>query len=357
MRASRILALVGGVLALGWAAQFLRGPAEGRGDPATGTLAPYDSAIASAWEPVATLSVDAIGGGAVQALAERGDTLLVLQANQWTMLVAGQVIGTYGTAVTGAPGFLARAVGIGVTRDAILVLDGARHRLTRWSRAGEMLDAHEMQPTVGLGSQRHGMVVADDVAYVPTYVMAEEGGRWDLERLRGTAHDTLIAGHGVDQPGAAHNQPVAAPLHDGRLLVLDAASWRLRLFSASGGLEREGRREDPPHYAIPAAARVKLRALLGQMPPAQRRALELPAALTPIVAATAVGDSLLLTVIRTHDETAIAELLRLDGTPLARLWRDPDPHRIFALDGALFRVRERDDAFIVERQRLASRSR
>lgn len=352
MRASRFLVPIGGILALGWAAQFLRGPAEGPDGPASGEVAPFDSTIASAWEPLATLAAEDIGGGRIESLDQRGDTLLVLQSNQWTMLVAGELVGTYGTPVVGAPGFLARAVGIGFTTDAVLVLDAARHRLTRWSRSGEMLDAYEMQPTEGLGSQRHGMAVGEDVVYVPTYVMATAGGSWDLERLRGSAHDTLLKRDGFDQAGVAYDQPVAVPLRDGRLLVLSATTWRLRFFEPSGAVERESQRLSPPRYAIPGESRVKIRALTEQIPPAQRRALELPEALSPIFGATLVDDTLLLTVIRTTYDASVAELLRLDGTPIARPWRVPDPHPIFALRGALFRVRELDDVTIVERQRI-----
>jgi hypothetical protein len=353
MRASRFLALFGGALALGWAAQFLRGPAAGERGPAAGTLAPFDSSITSAWELVATLDAADLGGGRVRALDVAGDTLLVLQSNQWSLFVGGEHVGTFGTPVVGAPGFLSSAVGIGFQRDAIVVLDGARHRLTRWSRTGEPIAEYEMQPTVGLGSQRSSLVAGDDAIYIPTYVMADAGGSWDLERLRGSERDTLIQRHGAGQRGAAYDSPVPVPLSGGRALVVDATGWRLRVLSASGAAERSSRRESPPQYAIPSRARVKMRAMLEQVPPAQRLALEMPDALSPVFTATVVDDTLLLTVIRASDESALAELLTFDGTPIARPWRDPDPHPIFAVRGALYRVRELDDVTLIERQRIS----
>lgn len=346
---------LGTLLIVGWGALYALTPAEGDGVPMSGVLAPLDTSRVGPWEEVARLAVDDIGGLRINGLDMRGDTLVVVQATQWHLVVGGALQGSFGSDVQGSPEFLARAVGAALLPHSVVVFDGLMHRASQWSRDGVRDRSIDLRGRVGLGIQHHFVIAADSGLFVPGYQMTDVGGEWQLVRVTATTVDTLIKSHRMLGDGGAYDTPLPLPLPDGSYYVLDASTWRIRFFNARGVETRAATvRADAPRFPVPRKLATRMRRHLSRAPEAQRSAVTMGATLPPVRAATLAADGNLLVLTSTDEEATILELVSPSGAGIATLWSNPVQDRTFAVRGAIYRVRELDDVVVIDRQRPLS---
>ncbi len=357
MRTRRTLVVVGGTLLLGWGALRALSPSGEIGGPAAGTLAPLDASLVSPWEEVARLSGDALPAGRVQDLDARRDTLFVLQPHAWLFVVGGQPSAPFGTRTRGAPGWIGRGTGIAASGNGVWVLDDLRQRAAHWALDGTRATERDLRSSRGLGAMHQRIVALDGDAFVITSAVPGQGAfEWIVTRLHPSGTDTLIEGHGRGIRGGGHDEPHFAVLRDGRLVSIDASSWRVRHFTADGSLAAEHLRPDAPRWALPDSARRALQRTTAFLGPTLQEALATDATIPPVRAITATADNRLIVLSAVTMEATHAELVALDGTPIARLWAQPEEHPVFLADGALYRIRALDDVTIIERQRLLGAS-
>lgn len=350
-RAARRLSAIGALLILGGIGLQWADSTDGSGRPVHGSLAPLDTARVAGWHELARLTPDELASGRIKAIDIIADSLFVLQANAWSLIVGGQLQGTYGTPTTGAPQYLARAEGIARTAHGVAVLDAPRHRITMWSPAGDRLEDHLLTAGERQVALHQALTPSAAGALLTTWVGTDTGGHWLVRRFTAARVDSL-PGSAPQRIGESFNVPQLLPRDDSSLVAVDADTWRLRYFSKTLALVDSGYRPDAPHFRVPAPLARRLRETTAMLPEAQRRDFLLAEALPSVRAATMTdaGDLLVLTV---HDEeSTIAELVSADGRPIATLWTRPDSSTMFAVRGRVLRVRELDQVTIIERLRL-----
>ncbi len=336
---------------LGGIGLSLADSADGSGRPIRGALAPLDTSRVEGWIELARFTPEELTSGKINAVDLVADSLFLLQSHAWSLVVGGQLQGTYGTAITGAPEYLARAEGIASTAEGVAVLDAPRQRITMWSATGERLADREIAQVEGRVQLHHSLTPSDAGLLLTSWVSADSGGQWLVQRFSSNRVDTLPP-TARQRIGESFNLPHLLPRGDSTLVVVEAETWRIGQFSRTLTPVDSAVREDPPRFRVSAAVSRRLRETTARMPEMQRRDFLLTESLPTVRAATLtdIGELLVLTV---HDEESyFAELVSPAGEALASLWARPDSNSVFAVRGTLIRVRELDDVTIIERLRL-----
>lgn len=351
----RLLPAIGGLLLLGWGASFLTRPAPAADSAAVGSLASYDSTLAGPWLAVVTLRDDALDGGRILALDARHDTLVLAHPHAVSVVVGGRVQRRFGSDVTGAPEFIARAAGIALVDSGIALLDAPLHRVDLWSFDGTRR-ARIPLPTSALGAQ-YGAVTADrGRALVTAFRHGDRDGGWWVFRLSAAGLDTLVARHAADARGAAYRMPLVATTAAG-YASLDALDGWLVALDADGARGDSARRDDQRRFRIPERSRARVRDIAATIPAEMRRALEVGEFAPSARALTATADGRLLVLTGDLEDAMHVEVLAPDGRGIGRLWRDADRAQLFLVRGSVYRVREADAAIVIERQTPAALAR
>jgi hypothetical protein len=333
---------------LGGIGLALSDSAAGSDRPLNGQLAPLDTSLVIGWTELARLTTEEIIAEKIRALDWSGDSLFVLQPHAWSLVVGGQHQGTYGTALTGAPEYLARAEGIVRTAEGVAVLDAPRHRITMWTPSGERLEDRVLGQPNGQVALHRSLSPTSSRMLLTTWITTDSGGHWLVQRFQDSVVDTLPVLPGL-RSGESFNIPYLMAGDSADLTVVDAESWRIRRYSASLTLLDSSRRADAPHFAVPAEMARRMRANIAMIPEPQRRDFLLGESLPSLRGATMTARGELLAITVRDDEATIAELIGRDGRPIASLWSVPDSSGLFAVRGSLLRVRELDAVTIIER--------
>ncbi len=352
-RAARTLSLVGAVVILGGIGLALSDSAAGSDRPRSGQLAPLDTSLVLGWTELARLSPDELEDGRVRALDLVGDSLFVLQVHVWSLVVDGQLQGSYGTALTGAPEYLARAEGIVRTPEGVAVLDAPRHRITMWTTTGERLADRVLGQANGQVALHQSLTPGSASMMLTSWISTDSSGHWLVQRFRGSHVDSLPVLPG-QRTGETLNIPHLMAEDDASLTVVDAETWRIRGYSPSLMLLDSARRADAPHFQVSSAFAQRMRGHIAMLPEAQRRDYLLGESLPSLRGATIAESGEILVVTVRNEEAAVAELIGRDGRPIAALWSAPDSSGFFAVRGSLLRVRELDAVTIIERLNLRS---
>jgi hypothetical protein len=348
--ARRLLPAIGGLLLLGWGASFLTRPAPVAGGTVVGSLAGFDATLAEPWQPVVTLAGDALDGGRILALDERDDTLVLAHPHAVSVVVEGRVHRRFGSDVTGAPEFIARAAGIAIVDSGIALLDAPLHRVDLWSFAGARY-ARIALPTGTLGAQ-YGSVAADrGAALVPAFRHGDRDGGWWIFRVTPTGLDTLVARHALNARGAAYRQLLVAPVAAG-YAALDALSGWLYALDAAGAHGDSTQRPDPLQYRVPDASRARVRDIAATIPAEMRRALDIGDYAPSARALSATADGRLFVLTGDLDDAMHVEVLAPDGRAVGRLWQEPERAQLFLVRGRVYRIREVEESLVIERQSL-----
>lgn len=350
-RATRTLSIVGASLIFGGIGLHLAGSTDGSDRPVRGSLAALDTSRVVAWTELARLTPEELGGGRIRALDLVGDSLLVLQPNEWRLVVGGMLLGSYGTAVTGAPEYLARAEGIALTASGVAVLDAPRHRITMWSREGERLSDRLLPQTSRDVALHHSLTLSGTGLLLSSWVSSDTGGRWVLQRFSDTSVDTVPLTP-AQRTGESFNVPHIVPQPDSGVIVVHAGTWQIRRYSRALQLIDSSQRINEPHFAPSAAFARRMRGHIAMLPETQRRDFLLGESLPSVRAATMTSEGELLVLTVRDDEATVAELVAKDGRAIAALWSRPDSSTMFAVRGSILRVRDLDSATVIERLEL-----
>lgn len=347
------LLATGGTLLLGWVALRALTPSGEVGSPSTGVVADLDTSLVTPWTEIARLPADEIETGRIVGLDARGDTLFVLQQHHWRFIVGGSPSAVFGTDSRGAPSWIGRGIAILAHDSVVTILDDLRQLATRWTLDGTRIAEQDLRSTRGLGSMHQRLTpIRGNQMLVTSVVPSEQGVEWVVTRLHSTEADTLITGHGIGARGGGHDEPHIAALGDGSFVVIDANTWRVRHMGADGATRRVHHRSDAPRWSFSDSARRSFNRTMALVGPTMQAALAIDATLPPVRAITATEDGRLIVLSAVTTEATHAELVALDGSPIASLWPRPEEHPVFLVRGALYRVRALDDVTLIERQRL-----
>lgn len=323
--------------------------------PTVGQLAAWDSTLATAWTAVASLPSE-LAGDEVTALDARADTVFVMQRHQWIALTDSEQWGPFGSRAVGAPDYIAAGQGIVRLHDGVLILDGTRQMASLWSLDGVRGAEVNLRSTEAAYSSPTTLTAHGTTsAVVGVLALTDRGSQWSLLRVWDSPAgrtDTLLQDDAVRQAGAAWDFPLVASRADGAIGVLGADSWRLRVVDAGGQLLLDTLRAGAPRWAGDRAARQRLLEMASQAPSVMREAFAPREHTVPGRALTATADGRWLAVTVDNQERHHAELLDARGHPIARLWRDAEPNPVFAVRGALYRVRALDDRTVIDRQEI-----
>lgn len=350
-----ILGSAGGLLLLGWVGLLALPDAKGDGAPDVGQLAPLDSALAGPWRPIASFPAEGSNGD-VMGLDVRGDTIFLVQPRQWMAVVGDSLLGPFGSGSVGAPDYIAAGQGILRVPDGVLIVDGSRQLLSTWSLEGERgvevslrsVDASYGSPTT---------IASDGAAGALVGVMAVDDRGTQHLALRVAAAsvaraDTLLEDSFARRLGAAWDFPLLARNATGAVAIFSADSWRFRVLGSDGRLLVDTVRNDAPRWSGDRKARQRMMEMASQAPGVLREAFALREHTVPGRGITALGDRHWLVLSANELDQLHAELLDARGRPLARLWKDAEPHPVFAVRGALYRVRALDERTFIDRQEI-----
>lgn len=346
----RVLPALGGLLLVGWGASYLTRPAPAADATMKGRLAAFDASLATEWEPVATLDGDALEGGRILALDARGDTLVLAHPHAVSVIVAGRLIHRFGSDVVGAPEFIARAAGIATTDHGIAVLDPPQHRMDFWRPDGSRI-ARVVLPTSRQGAQYAAVTALDRAVLVTAFLHSDDGPGWWIWRVAPTATDTVLARHAAGEAGAAYRIPMVAAFRD-TLSVLDALNGSVLTLGKDGQRLDSTARPDHPMFRVPERSRRRLREMSATMPQALRRALDVGDYGPSTRALSASEDGRLLVLTADLDEAMHVELLDRNAQPIGRLWDEAESAQLFLVRGRVYRLREDDARFVIDRLTL-----
>lgn len=355
-RSGSLLTGLGGLVLLGWgAAQMLRPSGEDEA-PAAGALAPFDASRAGPWEEVARVPAERLGRGNVVALDARGDTLFLLWSTSWLWLHGDSMHGPFGSRIAGDPASLRAGVGLVAQDRQVLILDGARQMLSRWSLDGARGTESPLASADDRTLQHLGFGAADGAAVVVASLeIGDTTAGWHLVRhavsADGDRTDTLRRDLGRGVPFAAYDLPWFAS-HGDTITALFAHSARLLSMDAAGRTSRDVTRTDQPRWPMPDSSRRALAKWAGVVPATMLRLLALPPLMPPLrgVTIAPTGERIVLTA--RGDDAFHVELVDGEGRAIARLWERSEPWPIHLARGAIYRLRDLDDVLVVERQRL-----
>lgn len=359
LRADRLITGLGALVFLGWVAARTLPSAEADDAPAAGKLAPFDSARAGTWEALARIPADHLGRGGVIAMDARADTLFLLWGSSWLWVHGDSVRGPFGSRVEGDPTSLHSGVGIVARDDHVLILDGARQVLSRWSLDGRRGAETDLRGPEGQALQHLALGDAGTAAVVvASLAVTDTTLSWHLVRhadpgIAGGA-DTLRQHLGRGVPFAAYDVPWLAT-HGDTLTALFSHSARILSLDHAGRTRRDVLRADQPRWPTPDSSRRAMARWAGLVPPSTLRLLALPPLMPPLRGLTIAptGERIVLTAAGDH--ALHAELLDGDGRAIARLWADAESVPVHAVRGALFRLRDLEAVLVVERQRVRGR--
>jgi hypothetical protein len=339
-----------GLLLLGWGAWWLTRPSPGDGAAMRGAFAPLDTTLAGPWVPVATVADAALELGRVTALDARHDTLALSHPHGATLFVAGRLQFQVGDTTRGAPEYVGYGAAITLLDSGVVQLDQRGRGLIYRDWTGTRTRVRSLAgpkrfPRV-LQMQRHGghllVTVLEEDAAAPA---------WWIWRVGPASTDTLFGPYARGARSAAYRAPLLAVAPSGFTLV-DALDGRRYALDSAGRLRDSTPRADAPRLAIAAAQQQRLRQLTASLAEPLRLATELDGYLPYAQQVGRAADGHLLVVSPDADDASQVEILDPTGRPLARLFAQRDPWPLFASDGTLFRVRESDDAYIIERLTL-----
>lgn len=352
MKRARWYLIGAALLLLAWGARVLRAPAPDAGQLASGALAPLDTTLVTPWEEVARLPVPNAGGRRIAAIDIVDDSLYVLFANTWSLVVDGAVVAGPGSIALGDPVGISAGVGIVRHPAGVAILETARPRLITQDLLGQVRDTVAIGTVDGASMAYKNLVARDSTLYVSALRTTVDSTAWILLRVEDDRVDTVFARSTGGARGSAFAVPRLAPRADGGVVVVNADSWTIESFGPTGARESEHQRRGAARYAVPAEMSERMQGYLRLLGPAQQTAFALGATLPPVhaITQTSAGDLLVLT--STTGEATIAELVRVDGTAIATLWAREEPRPVFAVRGVLLRVRIHENVTIIERQRL-----
>lgn len=363
MRSSRRLLSSVAVLtvALGVAAgvsQHLDWPAASPEE--AGSPAPLRADWAGPWEVAGRIPADRLGRGEIVDLHARGDTLYLLQRQQWYRLGPdGQLAGPFGTASPGAPGRIAHGLAIQRTATGVYVLDASLREVSRWSPEGARLEALAVGPHEDRASFRPEEMVVDAAGAVVVSgrvtVRDPRGGGsgWAVVRLEpGSPAPVPILVDTTLAPSSAHRRPHLTALPGGGVLVANALTYELRRYDEAGRFTGSVRRPDPPVHPVSQTVRADYLKHVARLPSAARRGMELPEHYPPVRRVAARADGRTVVLLAAGVESFGAEVVDAAGVPLGRLWRDAVDGPVFAAPDALYRVRHEMNGAVLERQRI-----
>jgi hypothetical protein len=359
LRADHLITGLGALVFLGWiAARALPSVEEGDA-PAAGRLAPVDASRARPWEELARIPAAHLGRGGVIAMDARDDTLFLLWGSSWLWVHRDSVRGPFGSRVSGDPTSLGAGIGIVARRDHVLILDGARQVLSRWSLDGTRGPETDLRGPDGQALHHLALGDAGSAAVVvASLAVADTTLAWHLVRHAdpgGAARaDTLRQQLGRGVPFAAYDVPWFAT-HGDTLTAIFSHSARLLSLDAAGRTRRDVQRVDQPRWPTADSTRRAMARWASLVTPATLRLLALPPLMPSLRGLTIAptGERLVLTAA--GDRALHAELLDSEGRAVARLWAEAESAPVHAVRGALFRLRDLDAVLVVERQRVRGR--
>jgi len=314
---------------------------EGREDPSTpdqGALAPLPDRLPSSL-PLATLEG---GAGSVQDVAARDGTVAVLMDQSWYLVRNDSVLGPFGDAVAGAPGWLSRPVSIAIASDGrTFVLDAGRRAVSVWGANGVWVGDVPVPGGDGAPLPPAQVVVgpSDQAQVLSLQIDLDGDARWVLHGLgpEGGAEVwfSIAAREGV----AVFDRPLLA-YHDGRLHgvnALDHASFAW--YPEGDGLRPLGRRPEPPLWIVPRRIRREHQQMIsafgGGAPAAYS---QLPAMWPSVRDVTVRRDGSVLMLVTAGEDRQHIELLTAALVPRWRFNAEGFTEPVFLDGGRAFMV-------------------
>lgn len=352
-----ILVGAGGLLLLGWVGLRAFPEAEGDGAPAMGQLAPWDSTLAGDWQRVAGVPA-ALSSGSITALDVRGDTVYALQRNKWLVVAGDAIWGPYGSISIGAPDELTAGTGIVGTPFGVLTLDAGRFRVSHWSLDGVRGEEADVSHPTAAQTYPGFLVPTDSGAFVGVVTLQNRGAQYTILRVAGSAVpriDTLLQDPVSSETGAGWEIPFPALAPSGTVGVLNANSWRLRQLAANGTIAFDSVRKNAPRWRTTRRQRGTLLEQATSSSGPFGRVFSASEYAPPVRGFLALDDDRWIALSADPLDRSHAELLDARGRPLARLWQEPEPEPVFAVRGALYRVRATYDTTFIERLHIHPR--
>ncbi len=357
IRSKRVLTVVGAVLFLGWGALgwMQRGASGYDGLPAVnGRLSPYEPSLTRGWTELIRIDPAHLGAASIQGLDASGDTLFLVQRSQWTLVPPDGPIESHGSTVRGDPNWIGQGLAIAVLRERVAVLDRARAEISYWSRDGVRLAAHSIRdPDVAVVEPESLVSDGNETLFLSLRKLRTSGeGEWLVVRIgsEGAVIDTVYRADTHLEPWGVMNPPAVAARPDGTFQIAPANEWKVFEHGSDGERRVEWSRPDGPRWVVPDSIRREYAGILDRIPAPMRRGLSLPEHFPPVQAIGDLGEGRRAVLVAAGwDDEVHLEIIGSDGSPLGRLWEDPEVDPVFLVRGGIYRIRELPETTLIER--------
>jgi hypothetical protein len=299
--------------------------------------------------------------GAVETVVARGNTadldlpirriiadnpreVVLLGLHTWMVAVDGQILGPFGSAQRGAPGYLGDAQDAALTDSAIYILDNAAHSVRIFTRTGAFVRSVSLRRSGEAWWQTRQVFVVNGEFRVTALDAELDPPGWSV----------LHWSHGRSGParllsvnGTSINGIVAVHQRDG-MVVGEMGGYRFHLTDGAGKIIRTLERSNPPLLPFSGGERRRYRSYLAQLPPTTRAIYELPSYVPPLGGITQLSDDRFAALLTHHVDSVHVEILDDNATPLCRVTEHAVDRTVGLSHTGFFRVEETDDELILK---------
>jgi hypothetical protein len=270
--------------------------------------------------------------------------VVLLGVHSWMVAVAGHILGPFGRAQRGAPGYLGDPQDVVVTDTAVYILDVAAHAVRVFSRTGSFVRSVPLRQTGASWWQPRQLFVVDNEFYVSALETGSSPAAWSV--LRWPAGQTYPARE-FSIPGTSVNGILVEYTRAGAW-VGEMADYRIQVSGVSGRIERTMTRRDPPLHPFSREDRKRYRSYWSRLPPALREVYAMPDYLPPLSAFKQLPDGRFAAALTHNADSVHVELLDRNATPLCRVTERPINRVAGLSERGIYWIEEDDEELVLK---------
>lgn len=251
----------------------------------------------------------------VQRIVARGSETVLLAAHTWMVAIDGQILGPFGNAQRGAPGYLADPQDAVITDTAIFILDVGGHAIRVFSKTGSFERSIELPRSPSVITQPRQLFVVNNETFITALRFGTVAPEWALLHLTGrpARFEPLHV-----TPGSSING-IVVDYTDSVASIGEMSSYRITTLSAGSSQSTIVARAGVPLHPFSAKERRRYRSYWSQLPPNTRSAFDLPAYVPPLVGLKRIARPGYAVLVTQDVDNVHVEILDNDASPVCRM--------------------------------------
>ena len=280
----------------------------------------------------------------VQRIIAHGSETVLLAAHTWMVAIDGQVLGPFGNAQRGAPGYLADPQDAVITDTAIFILDVAGHAIRVFSKTGSFERSVALPRSSAVITQPRQLFVENNEIFITALRFGAVTPEWALLHLTGYPKqlEPLFA-----MPGSSING-IVVDYANGIASIGEMSSYRITTLRADTSQSKTVTRESVPLHPFSAKERRRYRSYWSQLPPGTRTAFDLPAYVPPLVHLKRIARTGYAALVTQDVDNVHVEILDNGGSPICRMTETAIERPVALSDSGFYFIAEEAEELILK---------